>query len=71
MTNQRNAAKYGARHAFVYEKAKGLVELLAPKAGERILDLGCRTGALTAEIGGWPGVGEFISAGWRALFADH
>src|SRR5205807_9875420 len=50
MTNQWNAAEYDAKHAFVYEKAKGLVELLAPKAGERILDLGCGTGALAAEI---------------------
>ncbi len=41
---------YDTRHAFVWEKAKGLVELLAPKPGERILDLGCGTGALTAEI---------------------
>jgi len=50
MTNQWNAAQYDAKHAFVYEKAKGLVALLAPEAGERILDLGCGTGALTAEI---------------------
>jgi SAM-dependent methyltransferase len=50
MTNQWNAAEYDAKHAFVYEKAKGLVELLEPKKGERILDLGCGTGALTAEI---------------------
>ena len=52
MTNQWDATQYDAKHAFVYEMAKGLVELLAPKAGERILDLGCGTGALTAEIAG-------------------
>jgi len=50
MTNQWNATQYDAKHAFVYEKAKGLVELVAPEAGERILDLGCGTGALTAAI---------------------
>src|SRR6266576_2143440 len=50
MTNQWNAAEYDAKHAFVYERAKGLVELLAPKPSERIQELGCGTGALTAEI---------------------
>jgi trans-aconitate methyltransferase len=45
-----DAELYDAKHAFVWEKAKSLVELLAPKLGERILDLGCGTGALTAEI---------------------
>lgn len=45
-----DARLYDARHAFVWEKAKGVVDLLAAKPGERILDLGCGTGTLTAEI---------------------
>lgn len=45
-----NAELYDAKHSFVSEKAKGVVDLLAPKPGERILDLGCGTGTLTAEI---------------------
>jgi hypothetical protein len=43
MTNQWDAKTYDAKHAFVYEKAKGLVDLLAPKVGERILDWGSQT----------------------------
>ncbi len=45
-----NPALYDGRHAFVYELAADLLRLLAPQAGERIVDLGCGTGHLTAQI---------------------
>lgn len=45
-----DAGLYEARHAFVWQLGKGPLELLAANAGERVLDLGCGTGQLTAEI---------------------
>jgi trans-aconitate methyltransferase len=45
-----DANLYDAKHSFVNEMARGLVEMLAPKPGERILDLGCGTGALAQQI---------------------
>ncbi len=45
-----NATLYDDKHAFVHRMASGVLELLAPENGERILDLGCGTGALTRKI---------------------
>ncbi len=41
---------YQKEHSFVFDFGQSLVELLAPKSNDRILDLGCGTGELTATI---------------------
>ncbi|WP_282937041.1 class I SAM-dependent methyltransferase [Paenibacillus sp. RC67] len=47
---QWNASFYDTKIGFVSRLGKGGVELLAPRPGERILDLGCGTGDLADEI---------------------
>lgn len=45
-----DVARYQEKHSFVWRFGANLLELLAPQPGERILDIGCGTGQLTAEI---------------------
>jgi len=45
-----NAALYDERHHFVSDYGQDLVGLLQPVKGESILDAGCGTGSLAAEI---------------------
>lgn len=46
-TSRWSPADYAKNAAFVPELGRAVVELLAPRAGERILDLGCGDGVLT------------------------
>ncbi len=48
--NAWNPDLYQSGHSFVWQFGKDLLTLLDPRPGERILDLGCGTGQLTAEI---------------------
>jgi trans-aconitate methyltransferase len=45
-----NSSLYDSRHAFVWQYGAELIDLLAPRPGERILDLGSGTGHLAARI---------------------
>ena len=50
MTQNWNAEQYGEVGAFVHRLAGGVVEWLNAQADERILDLGCGDGQLTARL---------------------
>ena len=45
-----NTALYDQNHAFVFQLAGGVLELLNPQPGERILDLGSGTGHLAQQL---------------------
>src|SRR5680860_1718499 len=45
-----DAEHYDRSFGYVSVLARGVVDVLAPRPGERILDLGCGTGELTAVV---------------------
>ncbi|MED4081632.1 methyltransferase domain-containing protein [Halalkalibacterium halodurans] len=49
-TDDWNAKLYDERHRFVSAYGEDLIQWLAPKEGECVLDLGCGTGDLTEQI---------------------
>jgi trans-aconitate 2-methyltransferase len=50
LKTQWDATLYEGKHAFIWQYGEDLLNLLSPQPGERILDLGCGTGQLTAKI---------------------
>jgi len=50
MSKKWDASLYESDYGFVWKYGAQLLPLLNPQPGERILDLGCGTGQLTAEI---------------------
>ena len=60
-TQQWNPDTYARNARFVSDLGAGVFEMLAPRPGERVLDLGCGDGALTERL---------VAAGCRVIAID-
>lgn len=60
-TQQWDPETYARNARFVSDLGMGVFELLAPQRGERVLDLGCGDGVLTAKL---------VAAGCRVIAID-
>jgi trans-aconitate 2-methyltransferase len=61
-SNLWNTDLYESNYAFVWQHGESLLELLNPQPGQRILDLGCGTGQLTAKIASTGAIVQGIDA---------
>ena len=76
--HQWDTERYRNQHSFVFEFGSSLIDILDPKPGERILDLGCGTGELTQAIADRAGASGVVGldadpnmvAAARASFRD-
>ncbi|MEL7332183.1 MAG: methyltransferase domain-containing protein [Cyanobacteria bacterium J06560_2] len=50
MSADWNATDYQTNYGYIWQHGEGLLTMLAPQPGERVLDLGCGTGQLTQQI---------------------
>lgn len=79
MAQKWDAEQYERVGSFVHQLAGGVVEWLAPRPGEQILDLGCGNGQLTAQLAatgamvtGVDASAEMIAAArLHGITADH
>lgn len=62
MSKSWNPELYASTARYVAEHGAPVVDLLAPRAGERVLDLGCGDGALTEAL---------VEAGCEVVAVDH
>jgi trans-aconitate methyltransferase len=71
MTQTWSATGYEENGRFVADLGAPLLDLLAPQAGERILDLGCGDGALTEKIAATGALVTGVDASEELLDAAH